>query len=149
VSTLQDAIEAIQDKTLALDGMRAAPDYPPEDQSAYPFSLAYADRGGWETMGGQDGRKIAYATIIVEIHCSRAPGLPRSVQQAMPYHERFADALLSDIDLNETVDQIGHGKGEPPIRWTFGALGYGTTRIVPTIGYRFEVDIKQSSAISS
>jgi len=145
LSTLQQAIEALQDMAGGLSGIRDAPDYAPEEQSAFPFAVAYHSSSDWDALAASS--KTCYATIVVEIHCSRAPGLPRAIEEAMPYHESFPNAVLGDIQftaagLSSTyvTSRVG-----PPIRCTFGALNWGD---VETVGYRFEVDIKQVSSIS-
>ena len=151
MSTLQDAIEAIQDKALALPDVRVAPDYAPEQAPAFPFVVAYASHGDFDKL---QTRKVGYSTVIVEIHCDKTPGQERAIQKAMPFHDLFPNALLSDCTFSdaglEATYLVSRGEGgPPPIRWNFGALGWGDLQNpVETVGFRFEVDIKQVSSIS-
>ncbi len=147
MSTLQDAIEQVQRVARSLSGIKAAPDYAPDDEAQFPFAVTYAFSGTWGTYGGSHGKQGMH-TLVTEIHVSRNPGLARAIEQAMPYCESFPHALFLDIqdsgDLYDVIQGIGHGMGDP-IRYTFGALQWAG---VQTVGFRFEIDIKQQSTVS-
>ena len=143
MATLQQAIDAIQDLMGALTGMRSAPDEPPEDMSVFPFCVAYASDGTWGGFGGAGGKKGLH-TIIVEVHIQRSD-LPRDVAAAMAYSESVANALIGDPTLAGTVDTI---VGD--ITYTFGGLGWAQApgSLPNTIGWRFQLVVKQQSAIT-
>lgn len=146
MSTLQDAIEQIQRIAKSLSGIKAAPDYAPDDQAQYPFAVTYASIGSWGGHGGLGGKRGLH-TIVTEIHVSRNPGLARAIEEAMPYCESFVDAIFDDIGnsgkLYEATSGLGHGMGDP-VRYTFGALQWAG---IQTVGFRFEIDIKQISTV--
>jgi len=137
MATLSNAIAQVQSLVRGLAGVRDAPDYPPEKASAFPFAVAYPGTGRW-VGGAPAGEKRGLHTIIVELHVARKD-LPRDVEGAMGYVESIPNAILNAPTLSGTVDTVNE------IRYTFGALNYGDLQ---TIGYRFEVDIKQRSAVT-
>jgi hypothetical protein len=120
----------------ALTDMREAPDEPPETIAVFPFAVAYAERGRWDSISA--AWAIAYHTIILEIHVSRKD-LPRDIQKAMAYSESVSNALIGDITLNGTVDTI------TTISYIFGPLGWNEA---PSIGWRYEIGVKQKQVIS-
>lgn len=133
MSTVQDAIEAIQAKARALAGMRAAPDYAPDSISQFPFAVSYPADGRAETESA--GWHIMFYNVITEIHVSKKD-LPRDLAQVMPYIETFINSIASDPTLGGVVNSIGPGE----IRWTFSGFEYAGT---PTVGWRFTIPIKQ------
>ena len=134
MSTVQDAIEAIQAKAAALAGMRAAPNYAPDSISAFPFAVSYPEGGSVETQSA--GWHIMFHTIITEIHVSRKD-MPRDLAQVIPYVETFVNALASDPQLNNEVTTIGPGR----ITWRF--TGFTYLDKTETVGWRFIIPIKQ------
>lgn len=132
MSTVQDAIEAIQAKARALAGMRAAPDYAPDSISAFPFAASYPADGRAETESA--GWHIMHYNVVTEIHVSRKD-LPRDLAQVMPYVETFINAVASDPTLGGVVTSV-----EGDILWTFTGFEYAG---VQTVGWRFTTKIKQ------
>ena len=130
---LQSAIEAIQDVCLAVSGVRAAPDYPPESANAFPFVACYPVSGSF--VGGPMGAMKALHGIAVEVHVARRD-LPNDVQTIIGYGETIAAALLNAPTLASTVDTIRADEG---ISYTFGGMQWGDTQ---TIGYRLVVPVK-------
>jgi hypothetical protein len=128
------AIQALQAHAMALSGMKAAPDYPPEAANVFPFSVAYPAKG---RLVGEAGWTKALHTIFVEIHCNRSI-LPKAVEQATGYLTAYPARLLADPTLGGQVDTILMSDGQPVV-YEFGRLEWGG---VPTVGIRFQVTFK-------
>jgi len=63
----------------------------------------------------------------------------KAIALAMPYAETFANEILSDPTLSGTVNTV------TGLRATFGAMEWADE---VHIGWRFEIDFKQQSAIT-
>jgi hypothetical protein len=129
----QDAIARIQEIARRLDGMREAPEYPPENLNQFPFSLAYLRDG--ETTFESGWRKSLW-TISWELYFARQI-LPNTVRAAMPFCERVLEALQTDTTLGGTVDTV-----VSPVKSAFGWLEYGSADN-KLLGWRFTVVVKQ------
>ena len=136
--SLQAAIEAIQDKILAISGIKAASDYPPENVNQFPFAVTYAASGTFNIA--TYGRRKGLHTIHCEVHFARA-NLPTAIELAMPYLESIPNALLADPKLNSTVDTIN------ALRYSFGVLDWGGMKEAH-IGFRLEIEVKIEEAIT-
>ena len=114
------------------NGIRKAPDSPPDKLSHYPFAVAYPGTGTITKMSS--GWKKGLHTIILEIHVARKD-MARDVATLIDYEDSLMDLLWTDSNsgLNSTVDTITE------VRFQFGALDYDD---IPTIGWRFEIDLK-------
>jgi len=133
----QDVINAIQDCIGNVSGIKAAPDYPPEDMSVFPFSAAFEGGGTWEWYTSDEtyGSKRALLTVIVEIHLARID-LPNDAMKAAYFSESIPNAILKGVRLNRlggTVSAVGKidSSGLIPMSWGSEAKN--------TIGYRFIV----------
>ncbi len=139
MATLQSAIDEIQAQIRTLSGIRAAPDEPPDQISAYPFVVAYASSGEWRFQTPET--KVGLHDIVVELHVARKD-LPRDVQNAMSYSDSIPNAIMlalkdGTFSAIETFERI---------TYEFVSLGWGG---VDTIGFRFTVvGVKLSSTIS-
>lgn len=129
--TIEAAILNLQDKLLALSGMKAAPDYPPEGAGAFPFGVSYERNAG--TMANSDSFADDLAVIWCEIHVARQI-LPKAIQTAMAFRDPLLKALIADPTLAGSISTIRW-----PVLRTFGLLTWGG---LETIGYRFEVPVK-------
>lgn len=134
---LEDAVAATARLIRTIPGLRGAPTEPPEKISAFPFVITYPLFGEWEVRSR--GNKVGLHTIAIEIHTARKD-LPRDIQSVIPYGE-LVSAKLQHYDNTFLPDQAGASTCSAvlALRYVFGPLGYVT---VPTIGYRFELDIK-------
>ncbi len=126
------AIHAIQAMITSLGGFKVAPDEPPENMSAFPFSLVYLGAG--ELLGGSSGFTEVSDTLIVELHFTRQI-LPTAVRTAMPYRDLLIKKLITDPKIDGTVDTI------TSMTWAFGYLNYGAVENVH-VGWRIEIGIK-------
>lgn len=103
--TLQAAITQLQVTLGAIGGIRQAPEYPPEDASAFPFIVAYAGAGEFEA-GAPAGMMTYVGSIIVDLHIARKD-LPRDTAKSMVYHDSIPDAILGDTTIGGTVSTCG------------------------------------------
>lgn len=97
------AVAEIQRVVGLLEGMRAAPDAPPEQINVYPFALSYI--GQCEVSKSSAHHTIRIFTIVTEIHVARKD-LPRDIAKLNAYPTSVPDALWADPTLGETVDTL-------------------------------------------
>ena len=128
--TLQTAIAQLQTTLGALTGIRNAPEYPPDNASAFPFIIAYAGPGGF-TAGEPAGMMKYLGSIVIDLHLARKD-LPRDVEKAMAYHDSIPDAILGDTTLGGTISTCGEVRTSGLI-----FLKYAET---DTIGIRFTIE---------
>lgn len=143
MATLDDFIKALQDDLAAISGVRAAPDYPPENMNVFPFIVVYPGKGVWSS--DVPGNKRWLGSVVVELHIARKD-LPRDVKAALVYHESVPNALLKPVATSggdrfaSTIATFG------TIDEMFGALNWANT---DTIGWRWTINgIKMQSVIS-
>jgi len=144
---IQDVINEVMDAVGALSGMKSAPDYPPEDASAFPFAFAYEGPGVWEfgTAGGDYGAKKALLSIVVELHVARKE-LASDVRKAVFYSDVVPNAIMKAVRgdfMGGTIDTIENIDTSGLIPMAYGS------KEANTIGYRFTVNgIKMRSDIT-
>lgn len=138
MSTIQDAIAAIQDVAGGLTNMKEAPDYAPDSINVFPFTVSYPERGRWGGLGGKTA-KTGIHTIVSEIHVAR-PDLPSAIQSAIGFCETFPNALLADPTLAGTVQTI-----VDEVTYEFMGFEYAG---IKTVGWQFRITVKQISAIT-
>lgn len=127
---LAPVIAYIQEKARAMTGIRDAPAEIPDSANVFPFVVTYPRVGRMELASA--GWANYFHTIYTEIHVSQAL-LSSGIAQALPYAELFAKIFLNDPQLLQLASEAGE------LRYTFGRLEWGG---VPTIGFRFEIDVK-------
>ena len=111
MATIQDVVMQVQDAMGALPGIKAAPDYVPEDEKPFPFIIAYESAGTWTINAvGQTsttyGEKKWVGDIRIELHVARKD-MPRDVQQVAFYSDKVPNAILRELILDRlgsTVD---------------------------------------------
>lgn len=128
--TIEDAIANLQDKALALSGMKEAPDVATATANQFPFSLVYESEA--ETALESTGFAFDLCTIIVEHHVANQV-LPLAIRKAAALRDPFLRALRDDPTLGSTVATIRF------IRRRFGRLEFGSTQ---TIGYQYLIGVK-------
>lgn len=134
MATLDDAISEIQADIRAITGIRAAPDYAPEQMNVFPFSVVYPGSG--EFISDVPGVMRGLHSITIELHIGRKD-LPRDIQSAMPYVQSIPNKLLKAIAttagdrFGSTIDTFSR------ITYEFGPLDWGATQ---TIGWRFHIE---------
>ena len=130
--SIDDACKEIQTIVLAVSGIQAAPDYPPDKISQYPVSVCFAGSGNIKPTSG--GGVEGLHQITLELHYP-AKNRARAVEVLNPLARLIYRALFSDsnFSLNSTIDTINE------ISYEFGPLGYDS---VDTIGYTFTIDVK-------
>lgn len=140
--TLQAAIAQAQQYLKSLDGLRAAPEYPPDKLGAFPLAVAYAGPGAW-LPGTPAGCHQGLHTIIIEIHTSRGD-LAKAVEQLMPYVDSVP-ALLLDRLWN---DRYWNGTLQTFQQITTTGLVASRWNGVETVALRFRVEgVKQTNTV--
>jgi hypothetical protein len=134
---LDNAIEQIQTYALAA-GCKSAPAEVTEGAGNFPFAVSYPLRGTISVDDASAGRDIH--TLASEVHVGRQH-LGNAVELAKTVLIAFGLLLKQNPKLNGTVDTIDY-----PIRYTFGSLSWAN---VPTVGFRFEIDIKIRGSLST
>jgi|SRR3972149_1088633 len=138
MATLQDAIAYVQTLVHQIQGIRAAPAYPPEDMSIFPFSVAYAGGGNWEFGPGALVKKGVHI-ITLEIHVARQD-LSRDATEAMQFSDSVPNILLKNPTLGGNISTFTN------IRYTFGPLGWNGGK---TFGFRFFIEgVKMETEIT-
>lgn len=135
---LADAVHAVARLVGTIPGLRGAPSEPPEKITVFPFALCYPLEGEYNLHSYAN--TVFLHTIVIEVHMARKD-LPRDVAAIIPYGDLVAGVFLApansslpDAAGNPTVSEV-----VSPLRYRFGPLGYVN---VPTLGYRFELDVK-------
>jgi hypothetical protein len=133
----QDVINEIQKQVGSVSGIKAAPNYPPEDMSAFPFAVAYEGPGSWEwyTSGGTYGSKKGLLTVIVEVHLARID-LPADAEKAAFYSDAIPNVILKGVRsdrLNSTITAMGKIESSGLIAMSWGSEQKNT------LGFRFTV----------
>lgn len=104
---IEPAVLRVQEIVGALEGIRAAPDYPPEQSSVFPFAVSFI--ADVETTRHTVGNVTELYTIRTAIHISRKD-LPRDIQTMAPYPKLFTRAIVTDPTLKRdgeaTVDTV-------------------------------------------
>lgn len=144
MASLTTVIANVQTILADLTGMKGA-GIPPESINQFPFGVAYPGAGEWTLIGAAWSED--FVDIIAEIHLSRQ-NLPRAIETAMPYYERFRNALASDPTLGGAVQTI-HGQGRP-IAAAFGRLEWTSNKGKADvhIGWRFTIRVKIHSDLT-
>ena len=129
-------VNALQDVTGGISGIKKAPDEPPEQMNVFPFVVAYPS-GGTLTGATHSTRFLRNQhTLVCEIHIQRK-NLPLAVNEALPYLELFKAAIVADPTLNSTC------KIDGDIDYTFGSLpSYGG---VDTVGFSFTINVQETT----
>lgn len=138
MAELQKIVDAINEVCGALDGIKGAPDDPPEQMNQFPFLVTYAGDGEWNL--GAPTTTWGTHNINVELHVARKD-LPRDVQKAMTYADKIPNAIIASHAydrIDNTVVTLDR------IRYEFRALGWGDT---DTMGFRFIVTVQAEESV--
>lgn len=96
------AVLKVQALAAALDGMRAAPDYPEEQMNVFPFAVSYLSLVEVERPSATLASPSLY-TIHTEIHVARKDA-PRDMETITPYAASFPAAIKA---AGQLVDATG------------------------------------------
>jgi hypothetical protein len=130
--TLATVIAAIQDTVGAVTGIRAAPDYAPDNIGVYPTAIAVPSSGTFDGLTPED--MIGLHNIIVYIFVAPFVDLPKALEAAIPYGELVAKALFEDTSIDgsaETFEGLSYVFGE--IIWGSSPQGTGMSHLGWTI----------------
>ena len=134
--SLLTIIQAVQDITGAITGVRQAPDYPPNKVSTFPIAVCYAASGSWteNPIDCITGDHI----IRLELIWARRD-IERLVESALPYGDSVATALLQNRTLNNTVSYIAS------IDYAFGVPQAGPYAGLDVIGWSWAIHVTTDS----
>lgn len=126
------AVLNLQGLVEAIDGIRQAPDYPPDQANAFPFAVSFCGRLIDSTMHTRN-MVINLYEIVTDVHVARKDG-GRDVANIVPFMTSFSAAVWADSTLSGAVsttnrissDEIAEGD-------------YGGTQ---TLMYRFRTEVK-------
>lgn len=131
--TIEAAVVNVARIFRALEGMKQAPDYPPEKLSDFPFTVTYQYTGKAEGRGLGAILTQERHTIVAEVHVQRKE-LASDVKKVVPYFQLLKTALKADPTIGGEVDIVQE------IRYRLGALAWEST-VPNNFGYRFEIDV--------
>jgi len=137
VGTLVQAIQALQDLTIALTGVREAPDYPPGSLGPTPTFLAVPVSGQY-TGQNQDLAKNRHV-IALQLWVARND-LARDVTTMLPYIDTVSNMLLKDVTLGGKAETI-----VMPITYSIGPREYGKLTYLVC---EWQITIKQENAVT-
>ena len=136
MSSMQDAITALQAVWSGISGIKQAPAQAPEAMGDFPFAVTYPRQGHFTLQSS--AFQLEYPSLFSELHLPRV-SLPDAIAAALGYHESFKDALLADITLGGVVHTIAPGAAQ--IDWIFGYLAWGGDKEAH-LGFRYTIDVK-------
>lgn len=132
LTTIQEALAGVM---RGIDGVRNAPDYPPESMTVFPFVVVYPPSGSVNVNSKGRNLQGGVTEFVIELHLAQKE-LGRTVESALPYFEKTLTALRADMTLSG-ICRINNN-----IDWTFGGLPiYGG---VETIGFSFTLQVQHS-----
>ncbi len=101
--TLQDVIEAIQDKVIAT-GIKYAPDYIPSNLPGQWPAVITRPMGG-KAKTGDAGVHYYLHNIRCDVHFP-ITNISNAEEQAMPFIEKIIEAIANDPWLNENCEPM-------------------------------------------
>lgn len=137
--SIESVVEELQGVVADISGIRAAPVYPPDAMSVYPFAVCYARSGVYQI--GPPEVMTGLHTVVIEVHVARKD-LARDVAGVIGYADAVPAAIfaaLADGTLTSTLTIA-------TIRYEFGPLGWAG---VDTLGYRFYLEGVKTQDVQS
>lgn len=135
MATLATVVTAIQTQIRAVDGVKYAPDLPPDSADDFPFAVTYPG-----TFGGELNTPEDYKTLWglrVELHITRSD-LIENMSLLIPYAELIPTAFLTAL----IAQRVAFGK----FTGGFGGMVWGGK---DTIGYWWQIgDVKIVTPLS-
>jgi hypothetical protein len=133
--TLNEVVADVQRIVRGVEGIRKAPDSPPEKLGVYPYSVCYPRSGDTNL---EYGMIKGLHTIWLEIHIARKD-MPRDTDRAMEYIKKVYSAIWEEYaDSNSQFRDVLGGEGAiDNISYTFGVLNWLG---IDTVGVRFFIN---------
>lgn len=128
MGSLKGAVQEIQKAVRErVDGVRHAPQYPPEQPNDFPFVVVYPATGTieWESRN----HRIDRYDMIIELHVSRQD-LPTEFAEAVSYAEAIPTALKDAEAAGDFTNIDTYGD----MTLTFSAMAWGSAE---TVGFRW------------
>lgn len=126
--SLQDAIYEIQSAIRTVQGVKSAPNEPPDNTESYPIAVTVPGNGTYmvESHGSQRGLH----NVEIQLHVKRKD-LPIDMRTATPFIDRIVDKLFFERQASNfsTFDTFGDITYEfTTFKWgEQGTLGYVIT----------------------
>lgn len=128
-------IKALQDKTTALGGVQRAPDYVPGTAPDGIFAIAMPGTGRF--VKGAGGRREGHH--VARVFIGKAyKNLADDEERLLPYGDSFANALIADPQLGNTVETVGEIRYDFVTDFDYGGIQH--------VGWTFEIEIKKITA---
>ncbi len=124
MTTLDDVIGIFQTAGAAIDGVKSAPNYPPEKAGDFPFFVSYPALGKSEQK--PQGSMTTLYDIMTEFHIAKQGTLSAEVEFLLAYPEVIMEALFKACNDN-LLAQAG-------IEFSFRELNWEDT---DTLGFAF------------
>ena len=125
MSTLQDAVEALQTVLGTVSGIRSAPLYVPDSIGDYPIAISAPNAG--EVVFEAERGRLALHEIVTWVLVAQV-GTEYSLEAVIPFADRIPAAVGADITLGGVVSTIGG------VSYTFGEVQVGQVKY---IGFTF------------
>ncbi len=137
---VQAALRQLQLYMATLAGIKAAPEYPPEQLDPFPIAVAYV-QDGVVLPGEPAGAKTGLYTLMVEVHVARAGDLPKAAEALAGFADSVPDLLIDKLwNDNKWAGTINTFE---QIRVTFGPSKWAG---IDTLSYKFAVEATKLQA---
>ncbi len=102
-----------------------------------PFAMSWEESGNFVLNSAGWGR--ADIVLICEIHIT-VQDLREAINRALLFRNPFLKAIILDPTLGGTIATV------TSIKWRFGRMLWNT---VETVGYRFEISVKDNITVEA
>lgn len=125
MSTLKDAVEALQGKLAGVSGIRSAPLYAPDSIGEYPIVIS-APNAGEIVFEAEKGR-LSLHELVTWVLVAQV-GTEYSLEAVIPFADSIPAKVGEDITLGGVISTIGS------VVYTFGEVQVGQVKY---IGFTF------------
>jgi hypothetical protein len=126
-SAIEQIMAAIRKYTAPT--VRHAPDYAPEDASAYPFVVCYPGTGTstWEMYNARNDLH----NLVIELHVQRKT-LPTDIERVL----QFCESIPAALKTAEKAGEMGAIDSFGTMTYVFGPMAWGSED-TNTLGFRW------------
>jgi hypothetical protein len=107
-----DAVKAIQDELIRLEGIKTAPDYP--GSGLFPLVITHLGNGSI-TPGNPTGARLELHNIVVELHVAQGGSDTDAFTMLEKLHALIVPVLCTDVTWGSTIQ-------------TYSNITYSTSR---------------------
>jgi hypothetical protein len=130
--SIVQAVLNLQSLVGSIDGVRKAPDYPPEQANVFPFAVSFCGRLIDSTMHTRN-MVINLYEIITDIHVARKDS-ERDIEDIAPFMASFSAAVWADSTLSGAVSTTNRVSSDEIAEGNYGGQ--------VTLMYRFRTEVK-------